>query len=189
MRTPLIAAVLLAALSGCTSQSSKPVEVLDERTGVTIGALKQPIEFVPAAQNAMLMSQKRATFAYLGPVEWNRSGTLSYGLWIHIAPGNGRPPGDIRAAGAVTLVLDDGPLPLTLIEPPRAGRDAYREAVSWGQTAYFDLDVATLRRMAASRTIELDVRAADGTELGFSAATDTRSTLKGYLQSRGVTDD
>src|ERR1700731_4966090 len=115
MRVPLIPVMLLAGLmAGCASQSStKPVEVLDERTAVTFGALKEPIELVQSAQNAMLILGKRNSFAYLGPVEWNRSGALSYGLWVHVAPGNDRQATDIQASAAVTLVLDDGPLPLS----------------------------------------------------------------------------
>src|SRR5713226_1037674 len=124
MRVPRIPIILLVGLmAGCASQSSiKPVEVLDERTGVTFGALKQPIELLPSAQDAVLILGKRATFAYLGPVEWNRSGTLGYGLWIHIAPGNDRQPGDIHASAAAALILDDGPLGLSLIEAPKLGR-------------------------------------------------------------------
>src|SRR6266851_7313423 len=119
-RIPII--LLVGLMAGCAGQSSiKPVEVLDERTAVTFGALKQPIELLPSAQNAVLILRKRTTFAYLGPVEWNRSGALSYGLWIHIAPGNGRQAGDIHASAAVALVLDDGPLALSLIEAPTLG--------------------------------------------------------------------
>src|SRR5260370_20299806 len=163
MRVPQIPVMLLVVLmAGCASQSStKPVEVLDERTALTFGALKQPIELLPSAQDAVLILRKRATFAYLGPVEWNRSGALSYGLWIHIAPGNDRQPGDIHASAAATLILDDGPLGLSLMEAPKLGREPYRPVVSWGQTAYFGLDVETLRRMAASSKLELDDRAAD----------------------------
>src|SRR6202051_3960698 len=104
MRVPLITVVLPALmLTGCAGQSgSKPVEVLDDRTGMTVGALKEPIELVPGPQSALLLSRKHMTFAYLGPVEWNRSGTLSYGLWVHIAPGIDQRPGDIHAQGALT---------------------------------------------------------------------------------------
>src|SRR5580704_13370130 len=163
MFVPRIPVILLAGLmAGCAGQSSiKPVEALDERTGVTVGALKQPIELLPGLQDAALNFRKRATFAYLGPVEWNRSGALSYGLWIHIAPGNDRqPPGDIHASGAAALILDDGPLSLSLMEAPKLGREPYRPVASWGQTAYFGLDAGMLRRMAASSKLELDVRAA-----------------------------
>jgi hypothetical protein len=185
-----IPVILLLGLGyACASQSSvKPVEALDERTGVTLGALKKPIELVPGEQTAVL-SRKRATFAYLGPVEWNRSGNLTYGLWLHIAPGNDRPLGDIRGATAPTLVLDDGPVVLSLIEPPQLGRYAYRQVVSWGQTAYYDVTVATLRRMAASRKFELDVAAVDGSTMSFSPTLDTRAVLAQYLQDRSLTGD
>ena len=188
-RIPLI--LLIGLMAGCASRSPiKPVEVLDERTAVTFGALKQPIELLPSAQDAVLILRKRATFAYLGPVEWNRSGELSYGLWIHIAPGNDRqPPGDIHASAAAALILDDGPLKLSVMEAPKLGREPYRPVASWGQTAYFGLDAGTLRRMAASGKLELDVRAADGSTLSFSPTVDTRAVLKQYMQDRGITGD
>jgi hypothetical protein len=191
MRIPRIPVILLGGLmAGCTSLSStKPVEVLDERTAVTFGALKEPIELVPSAQNAALVMGKRTSFAYLGPVEWNRSGALSYGLWIHIAPGNGRQAGDIHASAAVALVLDDGPLALSLIEAPALGRAPYRPVASWGQTAYFSLTVETLRRMAASRKLELDVRGADGSAITFAPTVDTRTVLTQYMKDRDITPD
>jgi hypothetical protein len=192
MFIPRIPVILLVGLmAGCASRSPiKPVEVLDERTAVTFGALKQPIELLPSAQDAVLILRKRATFAYLGPVEWNRSGALSYGLWIHIAPGNDRQPGDIHASAAAALILDDGPLSLSVMEEaPKLGREPYRPVASWGQTAYFGLDVETLRRMAASSKLELDVRAADGSTLSFSPTVDTRAVLKQYMQDRGLTGD
>jgi len=188
-RIPLI--LLVGLMAGCAGGSpTKPVEVLDERTAVTFGALKQPIELLPSAQDAVLILRKRATFAYLGPVEWNRSGEVNYGLWIHIAPGNDRqPPGDIHASAAAALILDDGPLSLSVMEAPKLGREPYRPVASWGQTAYFGLDVGTLRRMAASSKLELDVRAADGSTLSFSPTVDTRAVLKQYMQDRGITGD
>jgi len=183
-------APILELMSGCTSQSAlKPVEVLDERTGLTLASLEQPIELVPSAQSAALTFGKRTTFAYLGPVEWNRMGTIGYGLWIHIAPGNDSAAGDIRAPGAVTLVLDDGPLTLSAIEMPTLGHDPYPPVVTWGQTAYFELSVDTLKKMAASQKMELDVRAADANTLQFFASHDTRPALAAYLHDRGITAD
>jgi hypothetical protein len=189
MRSPFIPLALSAVwAAGCAGQSAKPVEVLDERTGITLGALKEPIELVPAPENAVL-SHRRNTFAYLGPVEWNRSGDLSYGMWIHIAPGNDKPAGDIRAPGAVALVLDEGTETLSPIEAPANARQAYRPSVSWGQSAYFGLTVGALRRMAASHKFELDVRAADGSLISFTAVQDAGNTLSQYLRSRGLTGD
>ena len=191
MRVPLISLILIAGLmAGCAGRSStKPVEVLDDRTGLTFSALKEPIELLPSAHNAALVSRLHTSLAFLGPVEWNRSGTLSYSLWLHIAPGIDLQPGDIHAPGAVTLILADGPLALDLVEAPRLGRDPYRQAVSWGQTAYFGLTVERIRRMAASPKLELDVRAADGSVVAFSPMQGTGAVLTEYLRSRGITGD
>ncbi|HEX4243451.1 MAG TPA: hypothetical protein VHZ53_18715 [Steroidobacteraceae bacterium] len=188
LRTGYFILAAFSLMGGCQTQSStKPVEVLDERTGMTFAALDEPLELLPDLANAVLIAGKRSTFAYLGPVEWDRMGTISYGLWLHVAPGNGRQPGNIKAPGAVVLGLDDGPLPLTLMSaPPTLGKQPYREAVSWGETAYFNLDVPTLRRIAASSKVSLSVPGADGAPMIFSASGDPHATLTRYLESRGL---
>jgi hypothetical protein len=189
MRLAVIPLVfLLGLLGGCAGSSRiAPVEALDERTGVTLGVLKRPIELVPSHSEVGMA--KRTTFAYLGPVEWDRSGTLSYGLWMHIAPGNDRAFVDIRGPAAPTLVLDDGVVALSHMGTPYRGRDAYKRAAPWGQVAYFDVNVATLRRMAASRKLELDVSAVDGSTVSFSPSSDTHAVLTRYLQDRRLTGD
>jgi hypothetical protein len=182
--------LLIGWMAGCTSQSSlQPHEMLDERTGATVAALKDPIELAPSTQSAALVSHNHASFAYLGPVEWNRSGDISYGLWIHLVPGTGAQPGDIRAPDALTLTLDDGPLVLPLSAAPRLGRSPYRPVASWGQTAYFELTIPELKRMAASRKLELTVPAQDGSSLTFSGIADSRAILSKYVQARGITGD
>jgi hypothetical protein len=188
--------LILVLLSACASQSSmKPVEYLDERTAMTVGTLKDPIELVPRlGQSGGLhvlgsLVGKKISFAYLGPVEWDRSGAIVYGLWIHIAPGNDRPIADIRSPKALTLILDGGTRELTPIDAPQLGRGAYQAVASWGQTAYFELTVELLRQMAASEKLELDVRAADDSVVNFVASSDTREPLTTYLHSRGITDD
>ena len=188
--------LVLVLLSACASQpSSKSVEYLDERTAMTVGSLKEPIELVPSLRQGgglqVLGSLvgKKISFAYLGPVEWDRSGAIVYGLWIHIAPGNDRPIADIRSPTALTLILDGGTRVLTPIDAPQLGRGAYQAAASWGQTAYFELTVEMLRQMAASEKLELNVRAADDSIVNFIASGDTRETLTDYLHSRGITAD
>jgi len=188
--------LILVLLSACASQpSSKSVEYLDDRTAMTVGSLKEPIELVPSLRQGgglqVLGSLvgKKISFAYLGPVEWDRSGAIVYGLWIHIAPGNDRPIADIRSPTALTLILDGSTRVLTPIDAPQLGRGAYQAAASWGQTAYFELTVELLKQMATSQKLELNVRAADDSIVNFTASGDTRETLTDYLHSRGITDD
>jgi hypothetical protein len=128
MRLSLIPVVIAGGLlAACAGQSAiKPAEVLDERTGMTVGALQAPVEFIESAQNVGIAGGKRISFAYLGPVEWDRSGDLTYALWIHVAPGTDKPVGDIRAQGALTVLLDDGPLVLVPSDAPAAGSGPYQ---------------------------------------------------------------
>src|ERR1035441_8874286 len=57
--------VVLALMAGCSAQSSiKPAEFLDERTGMTVGALGKPIELFHSPQR-MATSGERISFAYL----------------------------------------------------------------------------------------------------------------------------
>ena len=130
-------ALLPGVLWGCAGESArKPDEMLDERTGITWAALPKPIELIQGTQSAVV-SNKPPSFAYLGPVEWNRSGDISYSLWVHVVPGSDRQVGDIHGDGAVTLMLDDGPFVLIPAEPTRVGREPYKRIASWGQTANF----------------------------------------------------
>jgi hypothetical protein len=182
---------VLGIMAGCASSpSTKPVEYLDDRTAMTVGALKKPIELLPSGPRVgVFQFGKRPSFAYLGPIEWDRSGSLVYGLWIHIAPGNERPMADIRAPSTLTLMLDDGPVVLTAIDAPQLGQGAYQPVASWGQTGYFGLTVEMLKRMAASKKLELDVRNADDSIVIFVPTEDTSTTLTQYLHARGITGD
>jgi hypothetical protein len=184
---------MLALLSACATESSKPVEYLDDRTAMTVGVLQEPLEFVPALrQEGMHVFSKlgkHLSFAYLGPIEWDRSGTLAYGLWVHVAPGSDHPLGDILAPAALTLTLDDATLTLVPMDAPQLGKSAYEPVASWGQTAYYNLDVDMLKHMAASQKMELRVATADTGSILFNPSTDTRAALKEYMKARGITLD
>lgn len=186
-----VTAALAAAVSltaACASPSSiKPAEVLDERTGMTVGSLEKPIELDQGAAQTGGSggADRRASFAYLGPVEWDNMGSVSYGLWVHVAPGSDWKFDDITTPGAVTLSLDDGSAALTVMDAPKLAHGPYQPVASWGQTVYFDTDVPTLKRMSSSAKIELDVKTADGASVHFAAGTDARETLLRYLHARG----
>jgi hypothetical protein len=174
-----------ALLPGCGSEGSiKPAESLDERTGVTVGSLEKPLALAQNAQPLTVTPNPHVSFAYLGPIEWDNMGAITYELWVHLVPANDWQFDDIKAPGTVVLALDDGALQLKLAQPPAAARGPYRPVASWGQTAYFDLDLATLKRMAASRNIELVFKAA-GTAVHFAAAPDAHETLVRFLHARG----
>jgi hypothetical protein len=180
----VILCLSLSVLSGCGSEGSiKPAESLDERTGMTVGSLEKPLELVQNAQSAMT-PEPHVSFAYLGPVEWDNMGAITYGLWVHLVPANDWQFDDIKAPGTVVLALDDGARPLKLAQPPAATRGPYRPVASWGQTAYFELDLDTLKRMASSRDIELVFKAA-GTPVRFAAAPDAAEALTRFLHARG----
>jgi hypothetical protein len=182
--TTVILYLSLALLSGCASEGSiKPAESQDERTGVTVGSLEKPLQLV---QNglAALTPESHVSLAYLGPVEWDNMGAITYGMWVHLAPANDWQFDDIKAPGAVVLALDGKGLPLKLAQPPAATRGPYRPVASWGQTAYFELDLDTLKRMASSRDIELVFKAA-GTPVRFAAAPDASEALTRFLHARG----
>jgi hypothetical protein len=174
----------LALLSGCASEGSiKPAESQDERTGMTVGSLEKPLELVRSGQSGFA-PEAHVSFAYLGPVEWDNMGAISYGLWVHLVPASDWQFDDIRAPGTVVLALDDGALPLKLAEPPAATRGPYRPVASWGQTAYFELDLETLKRMASSRNIQLVFKAGE-TPVHFAAAPDASEALTRFLHARG----
>ena len=122
--------------------------------------------------------EPHVSFAYLGPVEWDNMGDITYGLWVHLAPGNDWQFDDIKAPGAVVLALDDGAAAADALEqPPARARGPYRPVASWGQTAYFELDLDTAQthgRRAAS--IELDFKAA-GTRRALRRGAATRMRL------------
>jgi hypothetical protein len=174
----------LALLPGCGSEGSiKSAESLDERTGMTVGSLEKPLQLVQSGQSAMTPAPQVSS-AYLGPVEWDNMGAITYALWVHLVPANDWPFDDIKTPGAVVLVLDGKGQPLQLTQPPAATRGPYRPVASWGQTGYFELDLDTLKRMAASRNIEL-VFKAGGTPVRFDAAPDAGEALTRFLHSRG----
>jgi hypothetical protein len=181
--TIVILYLSLALFSGCASEGSiKPAESLDESTGMTVGSLEKPLQLL---QNglAALTPESHVSFAYLGPVEWDNMGAITYGLWVHLAPANDWQFDDIKAPGAVVLALDGRVLPLKLAQPATT-RGPYRPVASWGQTAYFELDLDTLKRMASSRDIELVFKAA-GTPVRFAAAPDASEALTRFLHARG----
>jgi hypothetical protein len=158
----------------------------DERTGMTVAALQQPLELV---QQEVIVIGGRPGFAYLGPVEWDRMGAITHGLWLHLAPGQDQPLADIGNPATLALILDDGALELHPAAVPALAREPYRPAVPWGQSAYYSLTVHDLRRLAASPRLTLRCRAANGSTVSFTTSADPRPLLLAYLEARHITGD
>jgi hypothetical protein len=74
-----LAAVWL--LGGC-SGGGRPLEQLDERSGITIVRGGEPLVF---ARTEPRYSRSARDYVYLGPVETNRQGVREYYLWVGIA--------------------------------------------------------------------------------------------------------
>src|SRR5580658_10192019 len=123
----LVMSLLLLAGSGSYADDAS-VEVLDQATGMTAGVLREPIPFMETGIFDLLDTEsKQATVIYLGPVEWDRSGELTYMLWVQFAPGvGGHRLDDIHAPGAVTLKLDDGTVTLSAAERFSKADNPYR---------------------------------------------------------------
>jgi len=184
-------ALIACFLAGGASQSAvKSVEMLDEVTGMTMGALLRPMAFIETGIYDLLIPDKQPSIVYIGPVEWDRSGDFSYLLWIQVAPGvGGHRLDDIRARGAVNLKLDDGPVELAALEGPVVASSPYRPIAPVGQAAYFPINVALLKRMASSRRLALNVRAGDLTMVDFIPMQETRASLEQFIIDRGIAND
>jgi hypothetical protein len=184
-------ALIVWFLAGCASQSPvKSVEMLDERTGLTMGALPEPMAFIETGIYDLLVPDKQPSIVYIGPVEWDRSGDYSYLLWVQVAPGvGGHRLDDIRARGALNIKLDDGPVALSALERPVVAGSPYRPMAPVGQTAYFPIDVALLKRMATSQRLALNVRAGDLTMVDFIPTQETRAVLRQFIIDRGLAYD
>ena len=179
--------LLCACLAACAGTAShEPFERQDDGTGMTVSGLGKPLEFV---ENGLLSVNKHASFAYLGPVEWDRMGEITYGVWLHIAPGNDRQVADIGAPTAVSLALDDGDLVLETMTAPQLGKAAYSPLVPWGQTVFFKTTPTLLRRIAASTQLLIRCRGEDGTGVEFKPDQSTKPVLGNFLQARGITGD
>jgi hypothetical protein len=182
--------VSASVLAACSSPSAvKSVEMLDQRTGATIGALLQPMPFTETGIYDLLVPDKQPSVVYIGPVEWDRSGDSTYLLWVQVAPGvGGHRLDDIRSHGALNVRLDDGTVELSPWEAPVGATSPYRLLDPVGQTAYFAMNAQLLQRMATSQRLVLKLRAADLSTIDFVPSQDTRSALERFMIDRGVAD-
>jgi hypothetical protein len=156
---------------------------------MTVGALPEPIAFEERGVFAPLDTGKRPSSAYLGPVEWDRSGDFTYGFWLQVGSGDGKRIGNLYAPGALTLKFDAETVTLSAMKSPEVTADPYPRMVPGAQTAYFKVPAGMLKRMAASHEIELNLLAADLTPVHFTPFRETRSALTQFVEARDVATD
>jgi len=179
--------LLAAVLGGCWGNGPvKPVEILDEQSALTVAVLENPIAMIITEPQAF---GRPASEAYVGPVEWNRTGTISYSLWFELAPTHDQHFKDVTEPKSVIFLLDDGPLVLSPGKPPKIGRQPYQAAADWGQTVYFELTLENLKRLAATRQLRVRVRRIGGGDVDFEPARETHEVLTAYLNGRLATGD
>lgn len=187
--------VLYSLLATCAyrgtleAASLRSVETLDQHTGMTVGAMPKPLVFTETGIFDLLEPDKQPSVIYLGPVEWDRSGDLTYVLWVQVAPGvGGHRLDDLQARGAVALKLDGQLVPLTVVTAPNVDQPPYRLIEPVGETAYFHVDPALLERMAASHKLVLTVRAGDLSPVEFVPSGATRAALQEFISDRGIVE-
>jgi hypothetical protein len=180
-------ALIAGLLVGCASHVPvESVERQDERTGITVATLAQPLTFTETGiYDPLSPDHNQATLIYMGPVAWDRMGNYSYLLWFQVAPGvDGHRIDDIRARGAISLQLDGGPVELSAITTPTKVGDPYPPIAPVGETAYFTVDLPLLKRMAASRKISLKIRAADLSLVDFLPLEESRAALEKFVSDQ-----
>jgi hypothetical protein len=179
--------VLIGTLGGCGGEVAiKPVERLDEQSALTVAVLANPIALLATGTQVF---GKQVSMAYVGPVEWNRMGNISYSLWLELAPTDDQHFKDVTEPKSVIFLLDDGPLVLSPGAAPRVGREPYQPLASWGQTIYFEMSLEDLKRLAATRELRVRIRRIGGVDVDFEPAGETHSALTEYLNGRLVTWD
>ena len=99
-------------------------------------------------------------------------GDITYGLWVHVAPGNDWRFDDIRPRRR-PLELDDGSTALAAIKPPALAHGALSAGGFLGANGLFRARSETLKRMAASTQIGLG-RQSGRHAVHFAAALDAR---------------
>ena len=178
----------MVSLAGCAVEpATKTVELFDESNGMTSGALVEPIAFTEKRIFDLLAPDQQPGRAFLGPVEWDRSGDYTYGFWLQVSPGvDGNRIDDIRGPGAVSLTLDDGVLTLVPAAFTQAPKQAYALAPSGGQTAYFMIDIPMLERIASSRQMVLSLRSADLGHAEFIPSSEVHDVVRRFMEERRI---
>lgn len=149
---------ILALLSACGTLDSYMTEYLDETTGVTITRSNVPL--VLYRDNPALAAYARS-YAHIGPIEINRSGTYQYFLWVGLwnTMQTVDSPKQRDGFGSITIFADGEPLLLELAgwtpEAIGASLPVYLKPVSSAADAYYRVTADQVRLVAEASEIRL----------------------------------
>jgi len=174
-----IAVTMLSVSAGCAGLPAFHDEVrhvLDERTGVTIARLEQPLELTVSASTG----PANDPFAYLGPFQTNRMGERADYLWLAV-PAAGTLAGSpiVRADGEVVRMGEMSAAP----DAAHLERSPYKAPTPWSQQFVAVVESAAIEQLATARRIEIATRDAAG-DWTFALQGDALSALRRYADGR-----
>jgi hypothetical protein len=179
----LAALVVTGGAAGALAAGNGPLEYLDEETGTTVTAVGQPLLFAcarPEFANAR-------DYVTLVAAAVNRSGTITYVMigyfWSMVDPRlRGSEPAAVQQ---LRLQADE-----RSIELPLQGRSAHelgigvpvhRPPLGTGTPYVYDIDLPSMRFIAASHHLELHVES-NGTLLNYKLFEDRRAALREFVR-------
>ena len=145
-------------LTSCASFGASTFEKLDPVTSVTLTAVNTPMIFY--RDNSGRSAYAR-NFAYIGPIQVNRSGQYRYFLWIGIWS-TGQESDDARRRDGLespVIFLDGEPLQLNLAgwtpEAIGASESVYEKPVASGIDAYYEITIDVIRLLVNASDVRL----------------------------------
>jgi hypothetical protein len=186
----LLAIAAVLAITGCagTREDDPARQYLDEVTGITVTAVEEPAVFY---HDAPRLAVHARDYLYVGPVEMNRMGKLSYYLWMAewstIDRLPGKDAGEKVFTGAVVFL--DG-VPMELQDGMQASQrygvpeTPYSVPVETGRTVYMRVSRAQLTKIAGADTVTVGLSDATGKTRSYKLWSGTTSTFGAINQDR-----
>mgnify|MGYP001821201420 FL=1 len=154
----LPAALLLATLQGCATESAAVRDQMDPVTSVTVSYSQTPLVFYRDVSGRAAYARD---FVHLGPVEVNRSGDYRYYLWLGIwNTMEDAQLGPSRDGFESIIVFADGePLPLEVagwtIAAIGASEPVYLKPVASAADAYYAVTIDQIRLIAEAADVRI----------------------------------
>jgi hypothetical protein len=178
---------ILMILSACTAipSADAPQAYLDQSTAVTVSVVGRPLVFARERPNFAVHMRDYITLA---AASVNRSGKIEYILiayfWTTFDP-HGRDGDGARYPDDLIVVADDRRI--HLLRQDRSAHDAgieervHAPPVGAGAPTVYRTDPATLRFIAAARSLSAQTRTGD-TELEYELWEDRRAALTAWVR-------